>query len=154
VVQQSVHVALGEERDEFERTMSWKRAFQQIYTRYRWLHQFAQINKIAIETALNDFSAQILENEGSSLLAHQLTQFCRSQPIFHRKQETSELKQLVTFFAQTFTGTALKHAKRELERGNQHFRTKDLVPITLLSSVSLSLLAFAAFAASLPSKLA
>ena len=39
-------LVLGQERDEFEFAVSWKRAFSQIYLKITWLNSFALTNQI------------------------------------------------------------------------------------------------------------
>lgn len=41
---------LGQEKDELDYAISWKRAFTQIYVKIKWLNSFGQTNQIASET--------------------------------------------------------------------------------------------------------
>ena len=41
---------LGEEKDEFEYAISWKRAFAHIYLKVTWINSFALTNQIAALT--------------------------------------------------------------------------------------------------------
>lgn len=43
-------LVLGQERDEFEFAVSWKRAFSQIYLKITWLNSFALTNQITCQT--------------------------------------------------------------------------------------------------------
>ena len=41
---------LGDEKDEFEYAISWKRAFSHIYQKITWINSFALTNSIAAQT--------------------------------------------------------------------------------------------------------
>ena len=43
-------MVLGQEKDEFEFAISWKRAFSQIYIKLTWLNSFAHTNSITCQT--------------------------------------------------------------------------------------------------------
>ena len=73
-------------------------------------------------------------------------------PLGRRKKEVKELKELMEYFAKSFTGKCLKESKKQLEV-LKPIRPKDLVPISILSAINVCLLAFLAFIFQIPSKL-
>ena len=50
VVIYNQQMRLGEEKDEFEYAISWKRAFAHIYQKVTWINSFALTNQIAALT--------------------------------------------------------------------------------------------------------
>lgn len=131
--------------------MSWKRAFQQIYTKYNWLNSFAQINQIAIQRLLSEIALNLLQLGNNSHFTHQFNQFITGLPLENKKQEVKEIKELMNYFALAFTGKNFRESKLQLENTGQ-IRTKDLVPISVLLGINFCLFSFIAFIFQIPSK--
>ena len=119
--------------------MSWRRAFSRVYEQYCWLKSFAKINKIAIDTALKEtVKTLMLEGEKSKFFA-KVNKCLDVMPLYHSKQSTKKVKQLVEDFAKMFTGKDFHSAIAELNSTRTTIRSKDLIPIALLTGVNLTL---------------
>ena len=69
---------------------------------------FAQINKIAIQNILlNEIALKLLVDGKNSQNYKEIDNHLKDLQIFNREQETNELKEIVEYFAQHFTGTDL-----------------------------------------------
>eukprot|EP00347_Sterkiella_histriomuscorum_P008900 403343313 len=126
---------IGQEKDEFEYATSWKRAFQTQYQKLTWINSYAKINTIAAQTILNKFADKILIYNQSDQLYKKMMQYSKAQPFQKRKQQQSETKEIVNFFANKFTGKDIKEAKNELFYRQNQIRSKDLIPISFNTGV-------------------
>ena len=61
------------------------------------------------------------------------------------------MKELMEYFAKSFTGKCLKESKKQLEI-MKPIRPKDLVPISILSAINFCMIVFLIFIFQIPSK--
>jgi len=79
---------LGEEKDEFEYAVSWRRAFSEVYEKMRWLDSFALMNEIiaknVVEKAVKKFFAD--PNQPKNALRIYLEQEIAKLSFMQRKE--------------------------------------------------------------------
>eukprot|EP00347_Sterkiella_histriomuscorum_P004047 403361947 len=123
---------LNKAKDELEYATNWQRAFTNVYTHFKWLNSFTQINFIALQKQLQKFVKTFFQFP-DNIIDKKLLAYLENKSFVNQKDVNKQLKKIIRLYQTCFTDGSKKKAMYSLEKKEVEMRRKDLILISMFT---------------------